>query len=117
MQVKPSACEAAEKENKMKTIAVKRYFMIVNFNDAKVFIKPHPRDKLDYKSLYPDIPQFGARVPMEILNLMEGAHFDTVISIFTELDAITFADEKLRLAEDFMDKYENPKIHRHNDNI
>lgn len=84
---------------------------------TKVFIKPHPRDKLDYKSLYPDIPQFGARVPMEILNLMEGAHFDTVISIFTELDAITFADEKLRLAEDFMDKYENPKIHRHNDNI
>lgn len=85
--------------------------------DAKVFIKPHPRDELDYRPLYPEVPQFSPKVPMEILNLFEGIHFDTVVSVFTELEAIKFADEKIRLAEPFMDKYEDPEMHWHNKRI
>ncbi len=81
--------------------------------DALVFIKPHPRDVLDYKKYFPDCPYFPASVPMEILNFFEGMHIDTVVSVYTELKAIDFADEKIRLGHDFMDKYEDPGVHRH----
>ena len=81
--------------------------------EALVFIKPHPRDVLDYKKYYPDCPFFPSSVPMEILNFFEGMHIDTVVSVYTELGAISFADEKVRLGHDFMDKYEDPDVHRH----
>ena len=81
--------------------------------DAITFIKPHPRDVLDYKTLFPQCPQFSAQVPMEVLNFFEGIHFDCVVSVYTELAAIKFADKKIRLSFDFMDRYEAPEIHRH----
>ncbi len=86
-------------------------------NGGIVFIKPHPRDHLDYAKEFPECPQFAPSVPMELLNFFEGIHFDKVISVFTELSAIKFADEKIRLESDFMDRYESPEIHRHNDKI
>lgn len=84
---------------------------------ATVFIKPHPRDELDYRKEFPDCPQFDPALPMEILNLFEGIHFHKVISVYTELSAIGFADERIRLGHDFMDLYEAPEVHRHNDKI
>lgn len=86
-------------------------------SEALVFIKPHPRDVLDYKSLYPNCPQFDSKVPMEILNFFDGIHFNKVVSVYTELSAIKFADERIRLEHDFMDKYEAPEVHRHNEKI
>lgn len=83
----------------------------------RVFIKPHPRDELDYKKAFPDIPQFAPEVPMEMLNYFEGIHFDRVISVFTELGEIKYADEKIRLSSAFMDKYEAPEVHWHNEKI
>ena len=68
---------------------------------------------LDYKAEFPEYPQFAATVPMELLGFFEGLHFDTVVSVYTELGAITFADEKIRLGHDFMDKYEPVEMHRH----
>lgn len=85
--------------------------------NATVFIKPHPRDVLDYGKEFPQCPQFDPTVPMEILNLFDGIHFNQVISVYTELSAIDFADEKIRLEHDFMDKYEAPEVHRHNEKI
>ncbi len=81
--------------------------------ETLVFIKPHPRDALDYKELYPKCPQFDPTVPMEMLNFFEGIRFDKVVSVYTELGAITYADEKIRLSHDFMDRYEAPEVHRH----
>ena len=78
-----------------------------------VFIKPHPRDVLDYRTEFPDYPQISPTVPMELLGFFENLHFDTVVSVYTELGAITFADEKIRLGHDFMDKYEPVEMHRH----
>ena len=78
-----------------------------------VFIKPHPRDVLDYRTEFPDYPQISPTVPMELLGFFENLHFDTVVSVYTELGAITFADEKIRLGHDFMDKYEPVDMHRH----
>ena len=48
---------------------------------------------------------------MEVLNFIPGVHFRKVVSVFTPLDAISFAKEKEMLGPDFMDKYEDPSKH------
>ena len=42
---------------------------------------------------------------------------DRVISILTVIYEIDFADEKIKLGNDFMDLYEDPKLHRQNEQI
>lgn len=85
--------------------------------EGTVFLKPHPRDVLDYRILFPEYPQFDPAVPMEILNFFPDLHFKKAISVLTEIKAIQFADEAVRLGPDFMDKYEDPDIHRQNERI
>ena len=85
--------------------------------EGTVFLKPHPRDILNYRKLFPDIPQFDATVPMEMLNFFPKLHFSKVISVLTDIHAIHFADECVRLGPDFMDRYEDPLIHRQNEQI
>lgn len=85
--------------------------------EGTVFLKPHPRDELDYKRIFAEYPQFDATVPMEILNFFPNLRFEKVISVLTEIKAIHFADKVIRLGPDFMDKYENPLIHRQNEQI
>lgn len=89
----------------------------VDGKKARVLLKPHPRDVLDYKELFPEHIVLDGKFPMEILNLVEGLVFDRVISVFTVPDAIRFAREKVFLGEDFMDRYEAPEIHRQNEQI
>ena len=85
--------------------------------EGTVFLKPHPRDLLDYKSVFPEIPLIDATVPMEILNYFPSVCFDKVVAVLTETSGIHFAKEKIRLGSDFMDKYEDPLIHRQNEQI
>lgn len=85
--------------------------------EGKIFIKPHPRDLLDYRELFSEYPQFDPTVPMEMLNYFPGLHFKKVISVLTEIQSIQFADEAVRLGPDFLDAYENPEIHRQNEKI
>lgn len=85
--------------------------------EGKIFLKPHPRDNLDYRTLFAEYPQFDATVPMEMLNFFPGLRFKKVVAVLTEVGAIQFADEKVRLGEAFMDKYEDPLIHRQNEQI
>ncbi len=85
--------------------------------EGTVFLKPHPRDYLDYRKEFPDVLQFDGTVPMEMLNFFPDIHFDKVIGVLTELRGINYADETIRLGPDFMDKYENPEIHRQNEMI
>ena len=54
---------------------------------------------------------------MEMLNFFPGLRFKKVVSVLTEVGAIQFADETGRLGPDFLDKYEDPKIHRQNEQI
>lgn len=86
-------------------------------DEYTVFFKPHPRDELDYRTLFSEYPQFDASLPMEMLNFFDGLHFDKVVGVLTETKAIKFADEKIRLGADFMDKYEDPLIHRQNEQV
>ena len=54
---------------------------------------------------------------MEVLNFIPQMQFDKVISVFTVPGSIKFSGEVIFLGQDFMDKYEDPKIHRVNDYI
>ncbi len=85
--------------------------------DAAVFIKPHPRDVVDYEEEFDDCIIIKGKFPMEIMNYFPELHMNAVISILTVVDAIEFADEKIFLDRDFMDKYEDPAIHRQNEVI
>ncbi len=85
--------------------------------DAVVVLKPHPRDELDYNTLFGEYFRIDRTVPMEMLNFIPGAHFDRLISVLTETAAIQFAEEKIKLGPDFMDAYEAPHIHRQNEQI
>lgn len=85
--------------------------------DGVVLIKPHPRDILDYKSVFPNQIVIEGKFPMEVLNFIPGLTFDKVISVFTVPNAIRFAGEIVYLGEDFMDRYEAPELHRQNDMI
>ncbi|MBD5551418.1 MAG: lipooligosaccharide sialyltransferase [Lachnospiraceae bacterium] len=81
---------------------------------GQIFIKPHPRDVLDYRKVFPDYPMFDATMPMEMLNFFPDLHFEQVVTVFTDLKGIRFADQCIRLGGDFMDKYEDHEIHSQN---
>ncbi len=85
--------------------------------EAVILIKPHPRDLLDYETLFPEYIILDRKFPMEVLNYMEGLRFRRVISVFTVVRNIRFAEEIVYLGEDFMDKYEAPELHRQNEAI
>ncbi len=85
--------------------------------EGTVFLKPHPRDRLDYRKLFAEYPQFDATIPMEMLNFFPGLMFRKVVAVLTEIKAIRFAEECVRLGPDFLDAYEDPLIHRQNEQI
>lgn len=83
--------------------------------DARVWIKPHPMDKLDYGRLFPDCLVLQGRFPLEVLKHVEGVHFAKVVAILTQaVDSIDYADEKIFLGQDFLDAYEDPMLHAFN---
>ncbi len=76
----------------------------------QIIFKQHPRDEFDYETNFPDYLRIDRTVPMEMLNFFD-SKFDLVISVFTELENVYFAKEKLRLGRDFMDAYEDISKH------
>lgn len=85
--------------------------------EGTIFIKPHPRDELDYRRLFAEYPQFDATVPMELLGFFPGVRFKKVVGVLTVMSAVSYADEIVRLGEDFMDAYEDPVVHRQNEQL
>ncbi len=86
-------------------------------DQGTIFLKPHPRDNLDYATLFPDLPRIDASVPMELIGFLPGARFAKAVGVLTEMSDFQYADQVIRLGEDFMDKYEDPRIHRQNEQI
>ena len=80
-------------------------------------IKPHPRDVLDYRKVFSSYIVLDSKFPMEILNFIPDLRFRRVISVFTVVRSIQFAEEIVYLGEDFMDQYEAPELHRQNEMI
>jgi hypothetical protein len=89
----------------------------INGKPAQVLIKQHPRDSLDYRQLFPEHIILDGAVPMEMLNFIPEARFERVVSVLTVPHAIEFAKEVVFLGKDFMDRYEDPRIHRQNEQI
>lgn len=85
--------------------------------DSVILIKPHPRDALDYHEVFPEYIILDGKFPMEVLNFIPGLMFRRVISVFTVVHSIQFAEEIVYLGEDFMDQYEPPEMHRQNEAI
>lgn len=84
---------------------------------GQVLLKPHPRDVLDYRKEFSEYIVLDGMFPMEILNFIPGLRFRRVISVSTVPKGIAFADEILFLGEDFLDRYEEPSLHRQNEQI
>lgn len=95
---------------------IEQYGKIKGENSV-VLIKPHPRDILDYRKAFPGYIVLDGRFPMEVLNYIPNLKFRRVISVFTVVHAIKFAEEIVYLGEDFMDNYEAPELHRQNEMI
>ena len=94
-----------------------------DLDDALVTVKRHPRDLLDHGQLFADEIRAGDVIlldepfPMEVLNFLDGVTFERVVSVYTVVDMIENAKEKIYLGDDFMDRYEDPAIHRQNEYI
>lgn len=80
--------------------------------DHRIIIKPHPRDLLDYEKAFPDVVVIKDRFPMEVLGDIKGFEVDKMISVITQMDNTYYAKEIVYLGLDFLDKYEDPSIHR-----
>jgi hypothetical protein len=83
----------------------------------RVIIKPHPRDVLDYEKEFPQTVVIREKFPMEVLGDVEGFAVDKVVSVITQMDNVYFAKEIEYLGLDFLDKYEDPAIHRKTENL
>lgn len=90
---------------------------VIDGKKGQVMIKPHPRDVLDYRKEFPQYIVLNAMFPMEILNFIPGLRFRRVVSVATVPNGIQFAGEVVFLGEDFLDKYEEPMLHRQNEQI
>lgn len=80
--------------------------------EGTVYLKPHPRDVLNYRELFPEHVVFEALMPMEVFSFCKEGKFDKVVSVLTQLGCADFAEEKVYLGYDFLDKYEDPAVHR-----
>ncbi len=92
--------------------------IVDEYKDAhRVIIKPHPRDVLDYEKAFPGVVVIRDKFPMEVLGDIDGFMVDKVISVITQMDNVYFAKEIVYLGLDFLDKYEDPEIHRKTENL
>ncbi|WP_029231887.1 glycosyltransferase family 52 [Butyrivibrio sp. VCB2006] len=81
-------------------------------DNYRIIIKPHPRDLLDYEHEFPGVVVVKDRFPMEVLGDIKGFKVDKLVSVITQVDNVYFAEEIVYLGLDFLDKYEDPSIHR-----
>lgn len=83
--------------------------------DGVVVIKPHPRDVLNYREIFPEHIVLDGAFPMEILNFVCAQmemEFERVVTVYTVPSSIHCAGKKLYLGDEFMDRYEEPSLHR-----
>lgn len=80
-------------------------------NYRAIYIKPHPRDSIDYSTIFENCTVIPKDIPIEVLNFDEALYFDKVITITsTALDGILFCDNKVKLGEQYLN-YMNESNH------
>lgn len=78
-----------------------------------VYIKPHPIDTVDYQNVFPDCIVLERFFPIEIFNFRCELNIEKIITVYTILDDLTFAKQKIRLGIKYLDKYEDPVKHKY----
>lgn len=81
-------------------------------DDYDIILKPHPRDLVDYKEAFSQVTVLEGRFPMEVMADIKDLRVDKLVSVITQVDNVKFAKEIVYLGLDFLDKYEDPAIHR-----
>ncbi|GGJ88994.1 polysialyltransferase family glycosyltransferase [Parabacteroides faecis] len=62
---------------------IRIYKKIISYYDSnKILIKPHPRDKIDYKKYFNNISCFNKIIPSQLFDLL-GIRFDKAVTICT----------------------------------
>jgi hypothetical protein len=79
-------------------------------NGYNIYIKPHPIDSSDYQKEFPKCIVLERFFPIEIFNIKCELSIDKLVSVTSVLDQHTFANEKIRLGIDFLDKYQDPEM-------
>lgn len=78
----------------------------------RVVIKPHPRDTIDYRKVYPGCIVINGKFPMEVMNHMDIITFEKSIAIVNmAMYTLKFVKEKINLGPSFWDRYEAPEKH------
>lgn len=71
-----------------------------------VFIKAHPRDSVDYKSVFPGATVIDKTIPMEVMNFDKNFHADKAITVSSSaIYGLEQVDEKIYLGSEILDNY------------
>lgn len=97
----PTNVSSLEREIEIYNTLVQKYK-----SEYKIFIKPHPRDLVDYSIFSSDCVVLSKYYPIEMLNYLVDGKFDIALTIFsTSIDTIEVANKKMSLGKEFIDEY------------
>lgn len=73
----------------------------------EVYVKPHPRDDVDYSEIVEANKIIDKNIPTEVFNFSNLLHFNLAVTIFSSsIQLMNFADEKVDLGLDYLvEKY------------
>ena len=81
----------------------KRILSEYSTKDLLVYIKPHPRDDINYADISSELIIIPKDIPIEIFNFSNCLHFDSVITISsTSIDSIRFCNKKIVLGMEYL---------------
>lgn len=84
------------------------YSDIINkyINEFNVYIKPHPRDIMDYKKINNNVIIINKNMPIEVLKFNSNIKFEKAVTIISSsIKSLDFVDEKIEYGFEFLDKY------------
>ncbi|MDP1725477.1 MAG: glycosyltransferase family 52 [Bacteroidota bacterium] len=98
---------------KEKRIEMYRDIIKNHGNGYNIYIKPHPIDDGNYEKEFPECIVLERFFPVEIFNFKCELDIEKIITVYTVLNDLTFAKEKIRLGIGLLDSYEDPILHNY----
>lgn len=94
---------------KTKEMHLKIYTDIIRkleHNGYYVYIKPHPRDDMDYTSFFPEVSVIRKEIPSEVLNYNEYLHFNIAIAVASaSIYNVNYAERIINLDYGYLNQY------------
>lgn len=82
--------------------------IVDQYPDDIIIIKPHPREKTNYKEIFKTVVQIPNQFPVEILNYMDSLKIDIGITInSSSLNNCSFINEKIVLGHEKFEELNN----------